>query len=116
MSTDEKYNGWTNRETWLVALHINNDQGFQEMTHERLREAVGEVVVGDEGYEDKDVPLLDWEAGAIVRELVEEVTTGDGWNEHPPTGLALDLLNHAIACADWDELGASFLRDATEES
>ena len=26
--TDENYNGWSNRETWATALHIDNDQGF----------------------------------------------------------------------------------------
>jgi hypothetical protein len=26
----ETYNGWTNRETWATALHINNDQWLQE--------------------------------------------------------------------------------------
>jgi hypothetical protein len=36
--TDETYEGWTNRETWAVALHINNDQGWQESVHEALRE------------------------------------------------------------------------------
>ena len=28
---------------------------------EALRKAVGEVVVGDKGYEERDVPLKDWE-------------------------------------------------------
>lgn len=23
-----EYNGWTNRETWATALHINNDEGL----------------------------------------------------------------------------------------
>ena len=26
----EEYNGWSNRETWATALHINNDQGLYE--------------------------------------------------------------------------------------
>ena len=26
----EEYNGWTNRETWATALHIDNEQGLQE--------------------------------------------------------------------------------------
>jgi hypothetical protein len=26
----ESYNGWINRETWALALHIDNDQGLQE--------------------------------------------------------------------------------------
>ena len=34
--TVEPYNGWSNRETWAVALYINNDQGWQESVHEAL--------------------------------------------------------------------------------
>ena len=26
----QDYNGWTNRETWATALHIDNDQGLLE--------------------------------------------------------------------------------------
>lgn len=29
MATDETYNGWSNRETWALMLHINNDEGLQ---------------------------------------------------------------------------------------
>ena len=38
MSTDEKYNGWSNRETWALMLHINNDQGLYEEFRELARE------------------------------------------------------------------------------
>src|SRR5881394_2109748 len=36
----EEYNGWTNRETWAVALWINNEQGSQESVHDLVRELV----------------------------------------------------------------------------
>lgn len=98
--TDETYNGWTNRETWAVALHINNDQGWQESVHEALRNAQPEMVcaVCGEGirkdgngyrhtHADEDTycgtgdgatatpvskPLEAWEAGLVIRENVEE--------------------------------------------
>jgi hypothetical protein len=28
--TDTEYQGWTNRETWLIALWLNNEQELQE--------------------------------------------------------------------------------------
>ena len=31
MGIDETYNGWVNRETWAVALHLDNDQSIQSL-------------------------------------------------------------------------------------
>lgn len=36
MNDDTTYNGWTNRETWLVSLWLNNDQGSYELLSEAL--------------------------------------------------------------------------------
>ena len=36
----QEYNGWTNRETWAVALHINNDEGL----YNQVEELAGEYV------------------------------------------------------------------------
>jgi hypothetical protein len=35
--TDETYNGWVNRETWAVSLHLNNTQWMQEAAIENAR-------------------------------------------------------------------------------
>jgi hypothetical protein len=32
--TDTAYNGWTNYETWNVALWINNEEGLYELARE----------------------------------------------------------------------------------
>jgi hypothetical protein len=51
---DISYNGWCNRETWNVALHINNDQNLYHLAMEAGT------------YED------------FVASLSEGATTGDG--------------------------------------
>ena len=36
--TDDTYNGWANRETWAMYLHLSNDQGLWDWVGERVRE------------------------------------------------------------------------------
>ena len=36
--TEEKYNGWTNYETWLLKLNLDNDEGTYNMMHDFVRE------------------------------------------------------------------------------
>jgi hypothetical protein len=117
--TDDTYNGWTNRETWAVALHINNDRAWQEAVHQALAEAVGEVVVGDEGYEERDVPLTSWQAGDIIREIVEETLSPvevdltdrfDGIHLNAAQWMAVQEIG-SMWRVNWDELGAAFLAD-----
>jgi hypothetical protein len=41
-TTIKTYNGWTNRETWATALHINNDQYLQELADDYAQTAHNE--------------------------------------------------------------------------
>jgi hypothetical protein len=64
MPEDETYNGWANRETWAVALHINNDQG----SYTRAREMARDAMV------DENEPLglsLAFRVSELIKEWVE---------------------------------------------
>jgi hypothetical protein len=45
MNAIQEYNGWTNRETWATALHINNDEGLINPLSEvaKLHESVNDM-------------------------------------------------------------------------
>lgn len=103
MTNDERYNGWTNRETWAVALHITNDEGWQESVHEAIREA---VAMSDEVTPSK--------AGEIIRDNVEGVLDGDEYDNHA-TALAIAKDIGSLWRVDWREIGEAFLADATEQ-
>lgn len=94
MSTDETYNGWTNRETWAVALHINNDQGWQESVFEALREMILPPNDGDYSADEWDRLRASY-AGEVIKLALTDI--GSLWR------------------VNWTELGASFLSDLAEQ-
>lgn len=55
--TDTTYNGWTNRETWLVNIHYDGLSGFfEERNIETLAECIEDFVWRD--FEEADIPAL----------------------------------------------------------
>jgi hypothetical protein len=121
--SEDTYNGWANRETWAVALHINNDQGWQESVREAVRNAV------DGATQDPSPWLVDHTgtvpaatlariAGDAIRENVEDVldpdvfsltdSQRDTYTVSRDLWMARDDIG-SLWRVDWTELGASFL-------
>ena len=44
---DQTYSGWTNRETWALMLHINNDEGLQVWAHEYVKDYISDYDLED---------------------------------------------------------------------
>ena len=80
------YNGWANKETWLVALWLDNDPGSERACRELALELRQVQRVADalrEQVEDGN-PLLEPRQGSA------------------PSGLYLDLLLTALGQVAWD--------------
>lgn len=99
----EKYNGWTNYETWNVALWINNDQGSQEAVQE-LAEAAWSDNDGD-----KEAAT---EALAAEIEGMHDAEL----NELNTYGTFADILNAGMRVVDWYEIAATFIEEVADES
>jgi hypothetical protein len=124
MTETERYNGWANRETWAVALHINNDRGWQESVRETVRNAVEGIQQDPPAWLDPseltDVYYAN-RAGDIIRENVEETLepyhideNGAPYELTESQWLALQGIG-SLWRVDWRELGARFLEDLGEE-
>jgi hypothetical protein len=46
----EEFSGWTNRETWAVALYLGNDQGFCDEIRSLTREAIDNEPSNEAAY------------------------------------------------------------------
>ena len=121
MSTDEQYNGWTNRETWAVALHINNDQGWQESVRTSLRELLSDHLSTD--TDDDSRASASREAGEIIRENVEDVFDVETYGTLDSPEDCQNFVKRTLPVmtdigslhrVNWTELGSSFLSDMEE--
>ena len=74
----ENYSGWTNRETWALALWLDNDEGFQERTAELTRD-----IFERHGTVDAVRDALE--------EFAEELFTVDGYQNSHGVDIPLDL-------------------------
>ena len=89
----EKYNGWKNYETWLVARAIDNDRAA-----EHWRERAEEL---------RDTYDLSSEKQEFYTELAE--------TEIPASGMFADLFNSALREVSWYDIAEHYIEDAENE-
>lgn len=118
----EEYNGWANRETWAVALHINNDQGWQEAVYDAL--SAGPY--GSEGFTLAEAREAFYNAptsiysyaGDIIRDNVESTFDPEEYGDPARWVERIYPITQDIGSlyrVDWREIGANFLTALTED-
>lgn len=94
----EQYNGWANRETWALMLHVGNDQGLYEMFRDGAR------LNREEGGDVADA----------AKDLAESIFTRRGYVDYYggewPDALA-DIAREigSLWRVDWSEVAAALL-------
>ena len=119
MGTDT-YNGWTNRATWLVNLHLSNDHGLYLHTREVVAEGWAHGI-DTFGTVAADWPTVDLEpegfarrgAADALRALVDDLADVTG--SDASALLVSDLIGTALADVDWLEIADGWLDDLAAE-
>lgn len=88
------YNGWSNYETWNVALWLDNEQG----SYDDMRQAARDAGKGNE-----------YKLSQTIKDYVLEF--------QPDLGASMfaDLLNAALSEVDWYEIAEHYLADLDDD-
>jgi hypothetical protein len=101
---DTTYNGWSNYETWLVKLWIDNDgyAGGAESVADQAKYFLSrDTAEGEEATE----ALARWIEDAIDQDI-------DNSDEKALTeGLFADLLGRSLGKVNWDEIAAAYIQE-----
>jgi len=110
--SSERYNGWTNYETWLVNLWLSNDEPSYRFWRQRTadhRTAAPEAEQVQAGI---------WTAEQAARfgladELKESIEEAAA-DALPQSGMMSDLLGAAVSRVDWHEIAEHMLDEEAE--
>ena len=97
---NEEFNGWSNRETWATALHINNDSGLYEPVTEKTKE-----MANDETVEHKTATLAD-----IIEQFIDEILDYENIKENRNAFSMLSDIG-SLYRVNWREIADSLLSD-----
>ena len=109
-SNPDRYNGWTNYETWAVALWIDNDEGSQAYWRQEATQATRNSIqaeqVSDGIWTSKEAARFN-----LADQLKEELT-----DAAPDTGASVysDLLQAAMDSVNWHEIANNLIESLEE--
>ena len=116
MSDDKKYNGWTNRETWAIQLHLSNNEGDYRAMCEQAEEYVRDCRESHEEWNTAEEEAT-YRMADYIKEWTEEVfgmvtNPEDG----PPSELARMFVSDVGSWwrADFQEIAEHWISDAVE--
>lgn len=109
--SDKGYNGFVNRETWLVVLWINNSEPLNREIDAML------VAILEESWKPSSCPMM----GTTHPERAQYILTNrlkEFFSENNPleTGLYSDLLRGALDSVDWGEVATHILVSVLEDT
>jgi hypothetical protein len=107
----EKYNGWTNYETWVTKLWMDNSEGDQEYYAEMAQDAYKDSRFRGDIGETRERAAAYSLAEALESSFDE---AAEDWMPDQ-TGYFADILNAGLAAINWHEIAGSLLDEVNKE-
>ena len=102
----QDYNGWSNRESWATALHIDNDQALLEIALDYARQEI-------EGH-DKGEEINSYHLGQTLEGwITEDLLTLENISGNRPLWLMLTDIG-SLYRVNWRELADYYLDQVKE--
>jgi hypothetical protein len=107
---DREYNGWTNYETWLVNLWMDNEEGSQEFFREQAEDIYAEAKADTAGH-------AVWTPSETARFRFAAWLKDHHEEQRPELpGLYGDLLGGALSEVNWGEIARHYIEAVEEEA
>jgi hypothetical protein len=99
---EKTYNGWTNYETWNVALWLGNDgSDFDDVAKELIEDNF-------DPEDPRDLDVAYNRMASYLEDMVDEM-------KPKVTGMFADLLGAALNAVDWREIATHYINDVADE-
>lgn len=105
----EKYNGWTNYETWAVKLWIDNEEFTQRYWEKSAKKAWREADATENWTRTESAIFT------LADQLKDEITDPDACELLGQSNLYTDLLNAALSEVNWQEIAGNMLEGIAVE-
>jgi len=105
------YNGWSNYETWAVALWLDNEEPTHRLMRQLARQAWSEAPQSRQA-KDWNWPREQAARCSLAGQIQDLVEEG---NPVTSSTLYADLMNAALSEVNWAEIAQSYLSEEMEE-
>jgi len=117
-NADTGYNGWSNYETWLLNLHLSNNQGEHELWESEAERIFRHVIEAPTDYPDcwrrNGTAATNTLADAMKEAITDAIEEEASRSLYSLDCLGVALISSALQEVNWEEIAGHYVDSAEE--